>query len=204
MACTPSNEIGKHPPECVPVVAVSPFGNHPYAAPVQHPDSYAGSLDDHVEYMEKHWDETARLLNRVGKGYGADDAYFCTFEAKLGFGITNPASGRFIHAMEFAADDKIPPIEAVVTFTENNGFRIAGMNENEELVDLGPVTNPMLVGPKSHPQALLVPLANVNAAAKATDMLNGFIINSISDIPEEESSKNIAAEKMNCVTRLPE
>lgn len=181
-----NNGYDPNRPYAIPIQDFAPFGDkHDRAQPVIWPANYVGNLDGHVDYMASRLSETSRLIKYMGQTYMSPDSYVCTKDNKLGYGINNPGSGRFMYGMEFAGNDDIPPVDTVLTFTENNGLRHAGMNENDELIDMGPVTNPVVIGPKSHPQALVVPLANTAAVAKAQDMLYAATMNRI----EEQKSK---------------
>lgn len=176
-------------PYAVPIQDFAPFGKHDEAQPIIWPANYVGNLDGHVEYMASRIPETSRLIKVMGQSYMAPDSYVCTKDNKLGYGVANPGSGRFMYGMEFGGSDEIPPVDTVLTFTENNGLRHAGMNENQELLDMGPVTNPVVIGPKSHPQALVVPMANIAAIAKAQDMLYNAMMNHIEDRADQPSPR---------------
>lgn len=186
-----NNGYDPNRPYAVPIQDFAPFGvgdKHDRAQPIIWPANYVGNLDGHVEYMASRLPETSRLLKYMGKTYMAPDSYVCTKDNKLGYGISNPGSGRLMYGMEFGGSDDVPPVDTVLTFTENNGLRHAGMNEEHELIDMGPVTNPVVIGPKSHPQALVVPMANISAVAKAQDMLYNAIMNHIEDQAAQPSS----------------
>lgn len=188
----PINNKGYDPtrPYAVPIQDFAPFGDkHDTAQPVIWPANYVGNLDGHVDYMASRLSETSRLLKYMGQTYMAPNSYVCTKDNKLGYGISNPGSGRLMYGMEFGGSDDVPPVDTVLTFTENNGLRHAGMNEEHELIDMGPVTNPVVIGPKSHPQALVVPMANIAAVAKAQDMLYNAMMNHIEDQAAQPSPR---------------
>lgn len=169
-------------PYRVPIQDFEPYGNdNDIAAPVVWPSTYVGDLDSHAKYIESCSQETSRLMHKMLKNYKAPDSYVCTKDNKLAYSVINPASGRFMYAMEVPGSNDVAPVNTILTFTENNGLRHAGMNEDDELIDMGPITNPVLVGPESHPQALVVPIANIAAVSKAKDMLNNVLTNFIQD-----------------------
>lgn len=176
-------------PYAVPIHDFAPFGEHDRAQPIVWPANYVGNLDGHVDYMVSRHADTSRLLKYMSQNYMAPDSYVCTRDNKLGYGITNPGSGRFMYGMEFGSSDDVPPVDTVLTFTENNGLRHAGINEEGELIDMGPVTNPVVIGPRSHPQALVVPMANIASVAKAQDMLYNAIVNHIEDQSNQPSAR---------------
>lgn len=196
-------------PYAVPIQDFAPFGNHSDAQPVVWPANYVGDLDGHVDYMAGRLTETSRLMKYMGKNYAAPDSFVCTKDNRLGYGVNNPASGRFVYGMEFGGSDNVPPVDTVLTFTENNGLRHAGMNEDNELIDMGPVTNPVVIGPKSHPQALVVPMANISAVAKAQDMLFNALIHHFEDQAAQSSPRTEEAPKLEkridsaCMHTLP-
>jgi len=204
-----NNGYDPNRPYAIPVTCVECFGAHSNAQPICIPDKYWGNLDSHVEYMAGHLEDTTRLIRYMGRSFGAPDSYVCTKDNKLGYGVTNPASGRFMYGMEFGGSDDTLPVDTVITFTENNGLRHAAMNSNDEIIDLGPVTNPVVIGPRSHPQALVVPMANISAVTKAEDMLYNAIINHIEDqsanpcprIEENKKLEKVADSK--CIHTLP-
>lgn len=183
------------------VVMCAPFGNHPRAAMVEYPEGCTVDLESHMDYMEKNWDKTANLLRYANNNYGLNSAYVNTEDGKIGYCRDNPMSGRIIHAMEFSTDDTRPAVSAVVTFTENNGFRIAGATEDNEIVDLGPIVNPMFVGPKSHPQAMLIPLTNIAAVAKSEEVLHRILENYMADYTEV--AENGSSDTCICNNKLP-
>lgn len=177
-------------PYAIPIKDFAPYGSeHDKAQPVIWPERFVGNLDGHVDYMRSRLDETHRLMHVMGSGYMAHDSYVCTKDNKLGYGIDNPGSGRFMYGMEFPGDDSVPVVDTVLTFTENNGLRHAGMNENNELIDMGPVVNPVIIGPKSHPQAMVVPINNIAAVAKAQDMLYNAVIHHVEEEAENTSPR---------------
>ena len=176
-------------PYAIPIQDFAPFGDHPTAQPIIWPSNYVGNLDGHVDYMASRLPDTTRLLKYMGSNYTSSDAYVCTKDNHLGYGVSNPASGRFIYGMEFGGSDDVHPVDTVLTFTENNGLRHAGMNEAGELIDMGPVTNPIVIGPRSHPQAMLVPIHNMTAVAKAQDMLYNALMNHLEEQSEQPSPR---------------
>ena len=193
--CTPpaihNNGYDPDHPYRIPIQDFAPFGDkHDTAQPVIWPANYVGNLDGHVDYMASRLPETSRLLKYMGQTYMSSDSYVCTKDNKLGYGVSNPGSGRLMYGMEFGGSDDVPPVDTVLTFTENNGLRHAGMNENNELIDMGPVTNPVVIGPKSHPQALVVPMANIAAVAKAQDMLYNATMNHIEEQANQSSPRS--------------
>ena len=58
--------------------------------------------------------------------------------------------------------------------TESHGFRFVSSNANKEIVDLGPVTAPCIVGNVSKPEALLIPM-NKSSLEEGLDIIQEFL-----------------------------
>jgi hypothetical protein len=82
-------------------------------------------------------------------------------------------------------------VSSVLTFTENNGFRDVGLNDNNKIVDLGPVITPTLVGTINQPQAIVIPMANIEALELGRDLCDAFA----KAYHESENKKHCCADK---------